>query len=497
MTSSLLITNGRLLDPEGELHDPPVADILIRNGAIAAIGPAASAAGAERVLDASGHLITPGFVNAHSHSHDTLLRGAFEALPLEVWGLLAFPSGWPRRPDAEIHLRGLLHGAECLRNGITTVQDMVTLVGPDAAHLEQTLSAYSTIGIRTVLALQLADRATAATLPFSAAFAHLLPQTDFDTTAVRAFIEAALDWPVSPRISWGLGPSAPQRCSDQLLSWAAELSAERGLQVFTHLYETRSQAVLAAQGYEADGHSMVSQLARLGLLDERLVVAHGVWTAPDEILRLGEAGAHLATNPGANFKLLNGVAPLRDYAAAGVNIALGCDNSSAGDAQNILVAMRQFATAWSLQGEAGDTGGAAAAFRAATLGGAAALGMSGRIGCLRPGARADLVLFDLAEPPFWPLASAVNQLVYAEAGGAIRHVLVDGELVVRDRRLVALSEAELARRANTARAEMAADMAALADRSAPLRDGLLAMHARVLEADLPFDRLGFRGAHIG
>ena len=278
------------------------------------------------------------------------------------------------------------------------------------------------------------------------------------------------------RVTWGLAPSAPQRCSPALLAATAALARERGVPVFTHLYETRAQAVHArTAGSHAD---------RLQGMDH-LVVAHGVWTAEDEIARLGAAGAFLACNPVANLKLLNGVAPVRRYAEAGVRIALGCDNSSAGDAQTMFGAMKTFALAWAMQG---GEDAAAHAFRAATAGGAAALGLP-EVGRVRPGARADLVLFDLADPAWWPLNSAVRQLVYAETGRSVRDVLVDGRPVVRDRRLLMADTAALAAQADAARERMDAELAAMATRDAPLRQALQAIANKAASVPLGYDRL--------
>ena len=376
----LLLTGARVLDPEGELHRPPPQDVLIEDGVIIAIGTGLGADGAER-FDASGCLLAPGLVNAHSHSHDSLLRGRFEAVPLDVWGLGAFPASWPPRGADEVRLRTALHAAECLLGGITTVQDMLSLQGPDPAPLQAVLDAYRTSGIRAVLALQFADQALADTVPFAALLDGLAlpgapnPMCDF----VQSHLNPA------PRLHWGLGPSAPQRCSEALLHWTAALARERGLPVFTHLYETRAQAV-HAQTYGSHAERLDGFA--------HLVVAHGVWTNQAEIARLGASGAFLVCNPVANLKLLNGVAPVRSYADAGVRIALGCDNTSASDAQSMFQAMKTFALAWAMQG---GEDAAAEAFRAATIGGAAALGLPD-IGRVRVGARADLVLFDLGDP---------------------------------------------------------------------------------------------------
>jgi len=496
MGRAIFISGGRALDPEGELHRPATTDILIEVDRISALGEAAKtraeAIGAE-IVDASGKLITPGFVNAHAHSHDALLRGAFEQQPLEVWGLAAFPSAWPRRPTEEILLRTEMHAAECLRGGMTTIQDMVTIVGPDDDHAAAIIDAYARSGLRTVLAIQFADRGLAWSIPFldeklaPELFAPLA--RDIDPAPMQRFVERLLAGTSDPKLTWGLAPSAPQRCSDVVLAWAAALSQAQNLPLFTHLYETRSQAVLARAAYSADGGSLVNFMERVGLLNPTTVVAHGVWITRNEIDRLGDAGVQLACNPAANLKLLNGVAPVRRYAQANVRTALGCDNSSASDAQNIFQAMKLFALWWGLQSPAGEEGAAAAAFRAATLGGAAALGLAGQIGRIKKGYKADLLLFDLADPVWKPLNSAVRQLVYGESGRALRMVMVDGKIVFTGERLATLDERSMDARLDAAHESIRRELANLIHRNTPLAKAMLWVHERVKAVPLDIDPL--------
>ena len=157
--SPVIVRGGKVLDPHGELDQPPISDILILEGRIAAIGPEGALDWSKeaRVIDATGMLVTPGFINAHYHSHDVLLRGMFEQMPLELWGLYSFPSSYPRRHNDEIRTRTLLGAVENLRCGVTTVQDMATIVGPDRNHVDALLSAYQEASIRSVVALQFGD----------------------------------------------------------------------------------------------------------------------------------------------------------------------------------------------------------------------------------------------------------------------------------------------------------------------------------------------------
>jgi 5-methylthioadenosine/S-adenosylhomocysteine deaminase len=196
-----------------------------------------------------------------------------------------------------------------------------------------------------------------------------------------------------------------------------------------------------------------------------------------------------------NLKLLNGAAPVKRYARGGVRTALGCDNSSGNDAQNIFQSMKLFALWWALQSEAGETGAAAQAFRAATIGGADAVGLGGQIGRIRPGYRADLLLFDLADPVWKPFNSAVRQLVYGETGRALRTVMVSGDVVVQGSHLLTVDEAAMNARIDTHQDVVRRDLAAVAERSAPLAAALRGVHERAKAVPLKIDPL--RLAPIG
>jgi 5-methylthioadenosine/S-adenosylhomocysteine deaminase len=124
------------------------------------------------------------------------------------------------------------------------------------------------------------------------------------------------------------------------------LSSDHDLRIFTHVYEARSQAVLARM--EFPGGSLVEHLDQAGMLNQRLTLIHGVWITADEVDRLGKAGASFVCNPTSNLKLLNGFAPLTAYASANVNIGLGCDNCSGNDAQNLFESMKTFALMWGM-----------------------------------------------------------------------------------------------------------------------------------------------------
>lgn len=487
-----LISGAIVLDPEDELHRPVVSDVLVEGQTIVAVGDEARLRGhSARRFDAGGFIVTPGFINAHSHSHDTLLRGLFEQMTLENWGAVAFPFNWPPRLAEEISVRTRAHAVECLLGGMTTVQDMVTIVGFEPDHACAVADAYSISGISALVAPQYSSLSGAAGIPFvtecfpAQLMSRLGSDEAFEPIADR--LRAIFSGVTAPGVSWALGPVQPQLCSDAVLNWTARQSAETGMRVFTHLYETRAEAVLARHTLPADHGSAVNRLIRTGFATDALTIAHGVWISAGEIDALGQRGVNLATNPVTNLKLMNGFAPLRRYRDARVDVGLGCDNSSASDAQNIFQAMKHFALIWGMQSPAGDQSAAAEAFRAATVGGAKVLGMEGQVGRIAPGFRADLVFIDATGPAWRPINSVVRQLVYGESGRGVEHVMAAGSFVVANRKSLMVDEASLIRDITRVQEAIQADLPAVVANASCLTAAYDAVAARVAAEPLNID----------
>jgi cytosine/adenosine deaminase-related metal-dependent hydrolase len=499
--SRLLITGGLVFDPADASDPPRRRDILIVGDSIEAVtepGHAldglADTAGIE-ILDATDRMIVPGFVNAHYHSYDVLAKGLLEDMPFDVWALHSQPGYFAPRSHAELRLRVLLGAMECLRNGITTVQDMYTLLPQDEATLDVILSAYAEIGIRVVFAIALRDVGALDIAPFlpEGMPPHVMARiagTDRDPLPDLAFVERQIDrrTDLPGRITWGLSPSGPQRSSRTLLEGIADIARRRDLPVFTHVYETRAQTAKARMIYGAQGGSMIRLLDEVGLLRPRTTLAHCVWLKPDEMGLLAGRGVSVAHNPVSNMKLKSGVAPMRRLLCEGINVALGCDNSTCGDCQNMFQAMKAMCLLAAVS-EPQPTGvHAADAIRAATLGGARAVGLAGVVGALRPGMKADLMVIDLSDPAYMPFNSATRQLVFSETGRGVETTVVDGRIVMRNRRVTTIDEAAI-------RAELAElmpgflrDFAAVAAANAEALPYLLEANGRVADFDVGVER---------
>jgi 5-methylthioadenosine/S-adenosylhomocysteine deaminase len=498
----LLIRGGRVYEPDGDIDDPSVRDIVIEGSRIVSVTAPDEdrklkerIARQGRVIEARGKLVIPGFVNSHYHSYDVLAKGLLEDMPFDVWALHSQPAYFGQRSKAELRIRTLLGALECLRNGITTVQDMNSLVPQDEETLDVILSAYAETGIRVVFSIAVRDVAALDITPFlppdvpEGAMA-IVRGASKDPREEIAFVERQIKRLTSlpPNITWGLSPSGPQRSSRALLEGVSDLAQRYGLPIFTHVYETKAQAAKARVIYGEHGGSMIRYLADIGLLTPRTTIAHGVWLTRDEIAIMAEHGAGVAHNPISNLKLKSGVAPMHVAMQAGVRVALGCDNCSCGDCQSMFQAMKMFCLLAAVT-DPNPTGVRAAdAIKAATLGGAQAMNLEGKIGALRAGMKADLVVIDLDDVAWQPLNSVARQLVFSEAGRGVETTIVDGEIVMFERRITTIDEAALREELASLMPAFRRDFAKVAEANQRVVPYLLAANDRLKSHDLGINR---------
>lgn len=447
-TDRKLIKGGQVYDHDGDVHHPAKADILIDGATIKAVGTVseADAQGAE-VIDARGHLIVPGMINGHYHSHDTLLRGLFEEQTLETWLLFTLPLQGNRSKE-EIRLRTLVGALESMRCGVTTVQDMLGLIPLEEGLVDTVLDTYEEIGERVVFSPMVFDIPAASMIHFRDDLPQEV-QEMMGTGALEAkwqieFLDAQIRRrPAGNNTHWAVGPFAPQRCSLELLQGCAELAETHDLGIYTHMYETRGQRVIADQSFREYGGSFVSYVDEAGMLNRRFNIAHSVWISRDEMDRMAEAGAGVILNHNSNYKLKSGIAPVLDLRDSGVRIGLGCDNCSGSDVQNMFQSMKTFCQIAAVSDPEPGAPLAHDAVRYATEGSARSACLDGVLGALKPGYKADMMLIDLKDPGWLPFNSAARQLVYTETGRGIDTVIIDGKVVIRDRKCTTIDEQAL------------------------------------------------------
>ena len=498
--TTLLLKGGLVLTPGADWHDPPQADIAIAGDKIIGIEADYEIETADvAVIDARDHLVLPGFVNAHYHSHDVLAKGTLEEVPLELWRLYALPPQYPPRSSEEVYARTLLGALECLRSGITTIQDMLTLYPYDDRHMEAVMT-----GLRrgrhprrvrpaicrpqghrnhSVLEGHFSGRTASAAVDGRRA--------GTPARSDRAFRADAAESSGTAAGVLALGPSAPERCSPELMRRTVELARRYDVPVYTHIYELRGMALQARLTLPEYSGLLIRRLAEEGTLDPRLNFAHSVWLSGAEIDLLAEHGAGVVLNPQGNLKMKCGIPPIRALQNAGVRIGLGCDNCSCSDAQNMFVAMKLFTLLAAVSDPIPGPPQAIAALRAATEAGADGARLGDSIGRIAPGFKADLTLIDTNDPTFSPMNSAARQLVHIEAGRGVRHVIVDGRVVVRDRKLTTIDETTIYEAIKTVMPDFRRDFTAISQRVAKLQPYLDRAHRQIMAAELDIERLPF------
>jgi cytosine/adenosine deaminase-related metal-dependent hydrolase len=487
----LLLRGGQVYDHDGDVHKPQVADILIQDGNIAAVGPQLSADGAD-IIDATRKLVLPGLINAHYHSHDTLCRGLFEELPLEMWLLYTLPMG-ANRSKEELRARTLVGALESIRCGITTVQDMLGLIPLDDAATDVVIEAYREAGLRVVFSPMVWDVPPIAMVRHADA---LPPDVrEMLGTAGRP-IQDQFDYlehqfrrhPAGGTLHWAVAPFAPQRCTPKMLQGCAQLAHKHDLPIYTHVYETRGQLLIARELFAEHGGSLISYLENNGLLGPRLNIVHSVWITRPEMDRMAAADAGIVLNHLSNMKLKSGIAPVLDLREAGVRLGLGCDNCSGSDVQSVFQAMKMFCLLAAVSDPEPGVPLAHEVLRHATLGNARTAGLGDRLGAIKPGFKADLVLIDLNDTAYLPYNSAARQLVYTEAGRGVATVIIDGRVVMAERKVTTIDEDALRGEVESLMRHFIADYDAVVKSRARALPFMRDAHRRMWQPDVGMNR---------
>jgi len=471
-----IVRGGRVLDIRAHRADP--ADILITGDTITEIGAPGLAAPADATpVDATGTLLQPGLVNAHTHAHGNLAKGMGDLWTLELL-LTAGPWISGARTQAERQLSAKIGAVEMVLKGCTAAYDLpLEFPAPTLEGLEAVGRGYAEVGLRAVVAPMVADRSFFEAIP--GLLDALPPELQKAVEALRPVpwqtsiesMRAALKgWTLDrEQVRLGIAPTIPHHCSDAFIRACADLAREHGVGLHSHVAESKVQAIVGLQRY---GKTLTAHLDALGALGPHFTVAHGVWLDDDDMRRLGDHGASVAHNPGSNMRLGNGFADMHNMLRRRVNVGVGTDGANCSDNQNVYEGMRLASLV--SKGRTPDVERwvtTTDAALAATEGSARALGYDGRLGRLAPGYLADIVFLDLEHPNWLPVNDPTNQMVHTEDGSAVRDVMIGGRLVVKDRRVTTVDMAALRRDAEAARrrlSEVNAPTRALCERLAPV-----------------------------
>jgi 5-methylthioadenosine/S-adenosylhomocysteine deaminase len=408
------------IDPQ---HRVLAGDVAMRDGAIVHVGGAYTPQTRDfELVDCRGCVVMPGLVQAHVHTCQTLARGRADDLELLDWLRTVI---WPYEAaldERAARAAGELACAELLLGGTTAILDMATVHHTDAIFAAAEIS-----GIRATIGKAMMD----------ADDPHI-PSGLRETTSASLDESAALAkrWHgrAGGRLRYAYAPRFVLSCSDELLREVGVRAARDGFGVHTHASENRAEVALVRQRF---ARSNIAVLDDFGLLGPRTCIAHGIHVDDADRALLAARGAHVCTCPSSNLKLASGIAPVPELIAAGVSMALGadgapCNNNLDGFQELRLLALLHKPRVGPRALPAPEV------VRIATSGGAAALGLADQIGSLELGKRGDVIAVDVGALHVLPAAAPWSQIAYAAKACDVRHVSVDGALVVRDRTLLTL-----------------------------------------------------------
>ena len=459
--------------------------LILRKGVIAEAGPGQGPAGEfSEALDLPDKIVMPGLVNGHAHSPSNLLKGMWAQLPLEIWRQ-HIRAGWREYSDEALYVSAQLGLIEMIRTGCTSVMDHFYSGSPSPyMGAMQVVEAMANTGMRGGLALTLSDQPYDQTVGLDSATLSQnakdevarISQVEGKTTLEDFVSFAATARQRTHLVTPIVGPSAPHRCSKEQLVRCTELARELDTMVHMHVCETKGQF---QQGHKLFGCSPVENLDRIGVLNERLSMAHCVWLTDDDIARVAANGTIVIHNPASNGKLGSGRMRFDEMLRRKVRVGLATDGSGSNDTQNMFEAMRLAGILHNRNSEDYcDWPAPEQVLRAATSQSAYALGYGGRLGALAPGQCADLVMLSRLSFPFVPLNDAIKQLVYCENGVSVTDVMIDGRWVLQNDKLVTIDEVALYAKANRLRAEMDARMQEQFRRTRELEPALHAAYLR-------------------
>jgi len=401
--------------------------LAIDKGQILALLPTAEAKTryqATQHHEYADHAVMPGLINAHAHAAMNLLRGLADDLPVIEW---LEKHIWPaeqRFVSEQFVKDGTRHAiAEMLRGGITCFNDMYFF--PEAAS-EVIIES----GIRANLGLCLFDFPTAwGTGP-----------DDYFRKSEIVFKQ----FEHHPLIITTLAPHAPYTVSDAPLKRTRDLAREWGIQIQMHIHESAQEV---EQAIAKDQQRPLRRLAGIDFLSPRLQAVHMTQINLEEIALIKETGTHVVACPESNLKLASGFAPIGQFLAAGVNVALGTDGAASNNDLDMFSEMRTCAILAKAVYQDATALNAATALQMATLNGARAMGIDKHVGSLEVGKAADVIAIDLGHLESTPLYHPLSQLVYATGRHQVTDVWVAGKQLLKNRQLTTLHEENIIRMA--------------------------------------------------
>jgi 5-methylthioadenosine/S-adenosylhomocysteine deaminase len=412
--SSVLIRGGIVLTMN-DRFDVLAGDVSIKDGRIGAIGSNITERH-DRVIDAGGGYVLPGFIQTHIHLCQTLFRGYADDLHLMDWLRTRV---WPMEAahtPATLRAAARLATTELLSSGTTAVLTMETVHDTDVVF-----EAVAESGMRATIGKCMMD--------FDAQVPKRLQEQTQASIDESLAIRKTWDGAANGRLHAAFAPRFAVSCSRELLEAVAHLSDQHHALVHTHASESRDEIAIVKQ--ISGGLSNLEYFESLSLASPHLCAAHCVWVDDRDQQLLADHDVKVMHCPGSNLKLGSGVAPVPEMRARGITVSLGADGAACNNRLDMFDEMRLAAVLQAMRREPGVLP-ARDVLWMATRAGARTLGLEQEIGSLEVGKRADLIVVDRDGPHLAPGPDPYSTLVYAARGSDVRTTVIDGDVLVHD-----------------------------------------------------------------
>ncbi|MGD9973241.1 MAG: amidohydrolase family protein [Desulfatirhabdiaceae bacterium] len=369
---------------------------------------------ARKTIDAAHGLVLPGLINGHTHAAMTLFRGLADDLPLMDWlNHYIFPV--ETNMDTEFVFTGArLACAEMILSGTTTFCDMYLFEN-------ETAKAASQSGVRALVGEVLFDFPSPNYGPIEKGFEY-----------TQNLIDA---WQGDPLVSIAVEPHALYTCSPDLLQKANEIAIQNSVPLAIHVAETQFELETIQSRY---GKKPFEHMESLGILGPHIIADHCVYLDDSEIDRIRNHGVRVITNPESNMKLASGVPRIPDFLERGIVVGLGTDGCASNNNLDMFSEMDSLSKLHKIHRMDPTVMNAVAVVKSATIDSARALGLSDRIGSIENGKKADIIIVDMNKPHLMPMYNPYSHLVYAVSGSDVIHSLINGKLVMENRKLLTM-----------------------------------------------------------
>ncbi|MCX4344988.1 MAG: amidohydrolase [Kineothrix sp.] len=400
--------------PNGEKDEVRKTCIYIEGNRIAAVGEKPKGFREDKVIDGQDRLVIPGLINCHTHSYMAFMRNVADDLSFMDWLFGTIDPIEQQMTDEDTYWGACLAIIEMVKSGTTCFNDM-------QMNIHQTTRAVKESGMRAVISRGLigSGHDEAGQMRLRQAYEERDAAKDCD------------------RLSFMLGPHAPYTCDDGFMRVVSEEAKKNGMRIHVHLSESVSEIEQIREKY---GLTPIEMADRNGLFDVPAIAAHCVQVTDEDIAILKGKKVSVVTNPASNMKLGNGFAPIGKMVEMGVNVCLGTDGAASNNSLNMFRELGLLTLIHKGVNKTPQCISAREGFRIATINGAKALGLEEETGSIEAGKKADLAILDLNTPSLTPRNNLIAGLSYSANGSEVETVIIDGKIVMENRKVLTMDE---------------------------------------------------------